>query len=80
MTRPSPEDVTDEQFREAGFTAAAREHPRDELSLILLCAFNGVDPKLAPPAWWFFPSDGSAKAWDRVAAAAREHLNREASE
>ncbi len=67
-------EVTDQQLRDAGFTPDARNHPRDELSLIMLCAFVGVDPKLAPPAWWFFANDANAKAWDRVAKAARAYI------
>ncbi len=67
-----PEFVTDEQLHAAGFTPRCREWPRDEVALRLLCAFNGVDPKLAPPGWWFHPGNESIEAWKRVADAARE--------
>lgn len=56
-----------EDFRAAGFTANAADHPRDEIALRLLCAFNGVDPRIAPPTWWFHPCESSKEAWKRVA-------------
>lgn len=62
---------TDAEFRAAGFTAAARDYPRSEIALRLLCAFVGVDPAEAPPAWWFHPNAGSRDAWTRVADEAR---------
>lgn len=60
--------------RKAGFTAAAFAYPRDEFALELLCAFNGVEPSKAPKGWRYFPNEGTAKAWGRVADAARARL------
>lgn len=65
---------TEEEFRQAGFTFAAGELPRDELSIILLCAFNGIDPSIAPEAWKYFPNKSTKAAWERVADAARKYL------
>ena len=62
-----PKRATDEQLRQSGFMPASRAFPRDEIALRLLCAFNGVDPKLAPPGWWFHPNGPSQDAWKRVA-------------
>lgn len=71
MLKP-PETVTDQQLRDAGFTSAAREFPRDELALRLLCAFNGVPPESAPPSWWFYPNSTAKEAWGRVADFVKE--------
>ena len=60
----------DEEFRDAGFTASARELPRDEIALRLLCAFNGISPEQAPPAWGFYPNPNIRDCWMRVAAEA----------
>ena len=69
--------ITNEELRAVGFTPEARHHPRDELSLVMLCAFNNIKPEQAPPAWWFFPHHDSAQAWDRVAKAARAYIEKE---
>jgi hypothetical protein len=57
--------------RDAGFTERALKFPRDEFALELLCAFNGASPSNAPRGWRYFPNEGTAKAWGRVADAAR---------
>lgn len=59
-------EVTDKQLRDTGFTAKARDYPKDETALRLVCAFNGVDPAIAPPGWWFHPNASSREAWLRV--------------
>lgn len=68
---PSPSEM-----RDAGFTAQAIQHPRDELAFAMLCAFNGVDPEQAPRAWRYFPNPSTEAAWKRVAEAARAYLGR----
>lgn len=70
MTTGAPE-TTDDQLRAVGFTSAARQYPRDEIAMRLLCAFNGVKPGQAPPGWWFYPNNASHEAWKRVADEAK---------
>jgi hypothetical protein len=65
----SKHPVTHQQLRDAGYSVSVGE--LDETALRLLCAFNGVDPKLAPPAWWHYPNESSRAAWERVAAEAK---------
>lgn len=47
------ETLTDDEFRKAGFTGAARHHPRSENGFRWFCQWNGCDPEKAPPAWRF---------------------------
>jgi hypothetical protein len=54
-----------QDMRDAGFSGAVGY--RDELAPQLLCAFNGVDPKIAPPGWWVHPNKSTRAAWQRVA-------------
>jgi hypothetical protein len=68
---PSP---LDEEFRDVGFTGLARNYPRDDFAVALLAAFNGVSVEQLSPAMRFFPNSNTAKAWGRVAEAARAFL------
>jgi hypothetical protein len=61
-------------FRAAGFSGAAREFPRSELAIYLLCAFNGIERQIAPKTWEFHPNEWSRDAWERVADAAEKHF------
>lgn len=60
-------EATEAELRHVGFTAAALDYPRDEASLRLLCAYNGVEPGDAPPGWWYYPNPAVRDAWRRVA-------------
>ncbi len=53
---------------------------RDDFALRLLCAFNGVDPALAPPEWWFYPNPSVRDGWKRVAAEALSSAERRIEE
>lgn len=59
-------NLTDNHFRDAGFTGQARDFPRTHRQFVMLCAFNGVDPTQAPEAWKFFPNVAAKLAWERV--------------
>lgn len=61
----------DEQFRAVGFTGNARNYPRDDLALAMFAAFNGVTVEQLPEAMRYFPNEATARAWKRVADAAR---------
>lgn len=74
MSAPLP---TDEEFRDVGFTGLARHYPRDDFAVVLLAAFNGVAVENLSPAMHFFPNSNTAKAWGRVADAARAFLTPE---
>lgn len=57
--------------RDAGFTEAAFEFPREPLAVRLLCAFNGAPAGWTPPrGWHYFPNLLSWRAWGRVMLAA----------
>ena len=62
-------EVSHDELRAAGFSGMVSI--RDEVALRLLCAFVGVDPKLASPGWWAHPNASSREAWKRVADEAR---------
>src|SRR5579864_1244685 len=67
--------MTPEELRAAGFAAdVSPSLRRDEVALRLLCAFNGVDWKSAPPGWWVHPNESTKAAWQRVADEARAIL------
>lgn len=78
MSRPT-DAPTKEDFRKAGMSGDAARYPRDDLAMVMLCAFNGIEPHQAPPAWWFHPNHQSVKAWQRVADAAKKYLAEEAN-
>jgi hypothetical protein len=63
--------ATDQDLRDAGFMPQSRAYPRDETALRLLCAFVGINWKIAPPGWWFHPNEATQEAWKRVADEAR---------
>jgi len=71
-------EIPYEKLRQAGFTQMASK--RDEIALRLLCAFVGVDWRLAPPAWWAHPNDSSRDAWKRVADEAKVIFGEEHNE
>lgn len=71
---------TEEEFRAVGFTPFAAEFPRDELAIRMLAAFNNYPQDKLPEAMKFFPNESTARAWGRVADAAREHLSSKAKQ
>jgi hypothetical protein len=68
---------TDEEFRDVGFTSAARQYPRSELGNAMMAAFNGVTVDELPEAMKFYPNPYMRDAWERVAEAARQHIAKE---
>lgn len=52
--------------REAGFSEQALNYPRSHFGLIALCAFNGIEPSMAPPGWKYWPNEAMKKSWTRV--------------
>ncbi len=64
-------------FRAVGFTDKANDFPRDEFAMVLLAAYNGVQPHQVPEPARYFPNEATAKAWKRVADAAREYVRAE---
>jgi hypothetical protein len=52
----APPPVTDQQLRDAGYTANARNYPRTERAVRWLARFNGVPFKRVPAAWWYAPN------------------------
>lgn len=66
--------VTDEEFRDVGFTGEARNYPRDEFALVLFAAFNNVAVDQLKPAQRYHPNGATEAAWERVAEAARDYL------
>lgn len=61
MSAPSPE-----QFRAAGFTAAAAAFPRPPEAIEALRRFNGVPADVPnPKAWEFFPNEHMRDNWQR---------------
>lgn len=68
---------TDEDFRAIGFTGLARGYPRDDLALAMFAAWNGVTPDKLSPAMRYFPNAETARAWGRVAMAARAYISNE---
>ena len=65
-------------WRDAAAEALEVVASRDESALRLLCAFNGVDWKSAPPEWWRAPNSSSHDAWRRVMDEARIIIGEEA--
>lgn len=53
---------------------------RDELAFAMLCAFNGITPEQAPAGFRSFANPAMARAWRRVADAARAHLDARVAE
>lgn len=70
-------EMTITDFRSVGFTDDAQNYPRDEISLVMFAAFNGVNVEKLPEAMRYFPNEATKKAWDRVAEAARAHIEGE---
>lgn len=56
MERRQDGTPTDEEFRKTGYTAAARNYPLGEEAFRRKCAFNGVDPSVAPTTWRYAPN------------------------
>lgn len=46
-------DVSDEQLRAAGFTAASRQFPRSEISARWLANYTGISFCQLPAAWHY---------------------------
>lgn len=53
---------TDEDFRAAGFTAAARDYPLSHAATDWLAAYNGVPLERLPAAWRYAPN-ADMRAW-----------------
>lgn len=49
----TPAPATPEQFRAAGFTSAAANYPRSEMSARWVAHFNGVPFEKIPAAWCY---------------------------
>jgi hypothetical protein len=64
-----------EQAAKVGATPA--DISRSPLALAMLCAWNNIPEGQAPPAWWSHPNDQNRIAWERVAEAARKHIEGE---
>lgn len=64
--------VTDQEFRDVGFTGEARNYPRDEFALVLFAAFNNVTVEQLTPAMRYHPNGATEAAWKRVADAASD--------
>lgn len=58
---------TPEEFRAAGFTAAAIDFPMSERAFLWLCQFNGCKPDQAPRAWRYAPNPYMQNYCDRKA-------------
>lgn len=68
-------DITDEELRAVGFSALARNYPRDELALRMFAAFQGnITVEQMPPGMKFFPNEATQQAWSRVADAAMAYV------
>ena len=57
---------TDKEFRDAGFTTAAKAFPRSDRQFLMICAFNGCKPEDVSRAWRYFPNASCKAAWERV--------------
>lgn len=69
--------VTDDELRAVGFTAAARELPRDDLEKVMLAAWLNVRVDQLPKGMGYHPNTSTMQAWKRVGEAARAHVARE---
>lgn len=49
-------EVTDQQLRDAGYTAAARNYPLSEEGAQWVARFNGIEISKMPAAWWYAPN------------------------
>lgn len=61
MTAWAIPPATDEQFRVAGYTAAARQYPLSEDGARWIAAFNGIPFDKIPAAWCYAPNAGMRK-------------------
>lgn len=52
----STHEPTDEEFRQAGFTGAARRYPLSEAGKNWICRFNGITRQIMPRAWGYAPN------------------------
>ena len=59
---------THDDFRQLGFTGDAAQFPRTERQFLMICAWAGLDPALAPATWRYFPNQSVREAWERVEA------------
>ena len=66
MTHPQ---VTDDQLRAAGFTAAARAFPLSARAAAWLAQFNGIPVADIPAAWWYAPNVYMQRVLDENGAA-----------
>ncbi len=63
-------DPSDAEFREAGFTGAAREFPLSDAACAWLAAFNGVKIEQMPRAWRYAPNEWMRDYLEKQAALA----------
>lgn len=49
-------EVTDQQLRNAGYTALARNYPFSEAAARWVARFNGISFEEMPTAWWYAPN------------------------
>lgn len=69
--------ATEKDCRDVGMTANALQYPKDELALIMFCAFNNVRVDQIRPGHHFFPNESTRAAWNRVAEAAYAAIRKE---
>jgi hypothetical protein len=72
MTRSPERGILDEDFREVGFTDAAREFPRCETGVRAIAAWIGCSVEQLPVGARYYPNAATKAAWERVYAAVRE--------
>lgn len=60
---------TDQDFRAAGYTAAARDYPLSKRACRWIAAWNNVPFERLPPAWRYAPNAGIFVYIERRAAA-----------
>lgn len=50
---------------------------RDEMSFLMLCAWNNIKPDQAPQEFRAFYNESTKAAWERVAQAAKDYLSKD---
>lgn len=64
--------ATDEQFRGAGYTSAARLYPLSEAGARWVAEFNGIPFVKIPAAWCYAPNHGMLKYVEEKAGGVSE--------
>lgn len=57
MSAPDGNDIPEQEFRDCGWTLAARDFPLTETGFMARCQYNNIPPEKAPRAWWFAPNE-----------------------